>query len=48
MGRHGTEVDDLDVTDGVDDLSGFGGGNLAHGTPLENVVLRDFQSTFST
>ena len=45
--RYRSEVDDLDVTDGVDDLGGFGGRNLAHGTPLENVVLRKFQSTFS-
>jgi len=34
MGRHGAEVDDLDVTDRVDDFGDLRGWNLAHGAPL--------------
>jgi hypothetical protein len=40
MRRHGTEIDDLDVTDGVDDFGGLRGWDLAHGAPLALRLLR--------
>jgi hypothetical protein len=40
VGRHGTEVDDLDVTDRVNDFGGLRGWDLAHGAPLAMRLIR--------
>jgi hypothetical protein len=41
VGRHGAEIDDLDVTDRVDDFSGLRGWDLAHGAPLALRLMRE-------
>jgi len=41
VGRHGTEVDDLDVADRIDDFGGLRGWDLAHGAPLALRLLRN-------
>jgi hypothetical protein len=47
VGRHGAEVDDLDVTYRVNDLGGLCGGDLAHDAPSALLAVLESHSTGS-